>query len=641
MISLKKPASGFMFLVLFTVLSAAINAATEDSLKLEVERYKKEKDDERLGKTWISLGKLYYQDYRDTLAIASVDSAIEAFKRGNSLRNLAIAYNTKGNYVSDIGNNEEALIIYAQAEKVSREIKNDTILCYVLNNTGLVYKDIGKFKEGLEMLYETLEVKEKVGMPDKSIASTLLNIGLLLDNIGKSEDAIKYYDRAYDLKEKIGDKLGMARILANIAVIRKNELKYDEAVDLIERSNAILNENPADDLYYVNYTNLGNLKKKLGDNEAALDYLQKALGMAQKMKNANLIGDANLNIGGYYQDMGDFRKSVSYLGKSLEITEFTKSLEQMRDINLMLSQAYGELDDPKKAYAHLQQSNQYRDSIYKMEEIKAIEELKTQYETERKEKELAQKDAQLSKEQLKVKARTNVMTILGSLVLLLAITGGFFFRQQRLKQEKIKQKADLDLQNERLRISRDLHDHIGAELTMISSSLDKKAYQAENDGEKKEMEEISDYARSAMGQLRETIWAIHGSAISLEDFAAKIREYGNKIAETKSIGLNVVTSGENVQLGPAKTINLYRICQEAINNAVKYSECTEIAVKVGSSNKKLEVEISDNGKGFDVASTKSGYGLQNMKQRAEELGGSFELSSSNDRGAEIKVDVPT
>lgn len=632
-------ALGCILFPLFFVINSQVQADNIDSLKQAIVSYQKQGDNDNMATTWLTLSKAYYKAYEDSLALVAADSSIAVFTRAGNTKKLAVAIHTKASHLSDFGDNKASVTLYLEAIEAAKKVNFDTLLTYSLNNLGLVYKDIGQYKEALEALYAALELKEKIGMPDKSIASTLLNLGLVLDNLGKSEDAIKYYQRSYDLKEKLGDKLGMARILANMAVIYKNDGKHEKAVEWIGKSNDILAENPDDNLSYVNYTNLGNLSKKFGDNEAALKYLNLALQIAQKINDANKIGDANLNIGGYYQDVGDFKKSVGYLEKALEITEFTKSLEQMRDIHLMLSQAYSEIGETKKAYENLSLSNQFRDSIYKMEEIKAIEELKTQYETEKKEKELAQKEVQLSKEQLKVKNRNNWLTIFGSGILLILISGAFVVRQQQLKQEKLRQKADLDLQNERLRISRDLHDHIGAELTLISSSLDKKAYQAKNEEEKKEMEGISDYARGAMSQLRETIWAIHGETVKLEDFAIKLREYGNKITETKDIDFRVDAKGEDIVLGPAKTINLYRICQEAINNAVKYSGCSEILVSIQNNQQGLAINITDNGYGFDEKTTKSGYGLQNMKQRAEELSGNFELTSSKEKGTSIKVTI--
>lgn len=627
-------------LFLFFALNTSAQTEIVDSLKTEIENYRKQGDLEKQGINWINLSKAYYKAYEDSLAIAAVDSAIKVFTKQNNTKKLAYALHTKAGHISDFGDNETGVGLYLQAIEKAKEVKYDTLLSYSLNNLGLVYKDLGKYKEAVEVLYEALELKERIGMPEKSIASALLNLGHVLDNLGKSEDAIKYYQRSYELRKKLGDKLGMARVLANIAVIYKNQEKYDKAAELIGQSNAILAENPDDALSYVNYTNLGNLSKKFGDNAAALKNLNLALASAQKMNDANKIGDANLNMGGYYQDLGDYKKSVGPLEKALEITDFTKSFEQLRDIHLMLSQAYGQLNETKKAYDNLQLSNQYRDSIYKMEEIRAIEELKTQYETEKKEKELAQTEAQLSKEQLKVRKRNNWLTIFGSGILLILVSGGFFVRQQRLKQEKLRQKADLDLQNERLRISRDLHDHIGAELTLISSSLDKKAFQSQNEEEKKEMEGIGDYARGAMSQLRETIWAIHGETVKLEDFAIRLREYGNKMTEAKDIKFKVDVSGEDVVLGPAKTINLYRICQEAINNAIKYSGCDEISVSLRNGGQgKLTLGVFDNGNGFDVSTAKKGYGLQNMKQRAEELGGSFTIESEKEKGTGIIVRV--
>jgi len=224
-------------------------------------------------------------------------------------------------------------------------------------------------------------------------------------------------------------------------------------------------------------------------------------------------------------------------------------------------------------------------------------------------------------------------------------------KQEKLKSEaKFKEElARAELQNkiqaERVRISRDLHDHIGSQLTIITSSLDGLAYKEQDSNMKHRFEEISDHARETMAQLRETIWAMNNEAVNLDMLTAKLREYIDSalsITDLKDRTATVTNNAdEEVNLSPAETINIFRVCQEAINNAIKYAEFRNLRISINISNAQLVFSVEDDGKGFDVGSAKkSGYGLRNMGQRIKDIGGSLNLVSKPGSGSRVQINLP-
>ena len=84
-------------------------------------------------------------------------------------------------------------------------------------------------------------------------------------------------------------------------------------------------------------------------------------------------------------------------------------------------------------------------------------------------------------------------------------------------------------------------------------------------------------------------------------------------------------------------MNIYRIIQEAINNALKYAKADKISVSIDKIDEKIKIQISDNGVGFDKDSITQGNGLQNMQKRIEEIGGTFNLESELDKGTKISI----
>ena len=125
-------------------------------------------------------------------------------------------------------------------------------------------------------------------------------------------------------------------------------------------------------------------------------------------------------------------------------------------------------------------------------------------------------------------------------------------------------------------------------------------------------------------------------------FVSKLREYAGKAILPKQsvkVSSNNIT---NVQLSPAQAINLFRICQEALNNAIKYALFTEFSIFLeAKSEHQLKLELTDDGIGFDLTDKlKNGYGLANMKQRAQDIEASFEIRSIAKEGTTIVLILP-
>ena len=86
-------------------------------------------------------------------------------------------------------------------------------------------------------------------------------------------------------------------------------------------------------------------------------------------------------------------------------------------------------------------------------------------------------------------------------------------------------------------------------------------------------------------------------------------------------------------------MNIYRIIQEAVNNAIKYAEASLISVKIHSKNDVVEIEVNDNGKGFNMATVELGNGINNMKKRAEEIKAKLIIGSLENKGTQIKLTI--
>ncbi|GAB4370674.1 MAG: hypothetical protein Kow0042_13070 [Calditrichia bacterium] len=202
------------------------------------------------------------------------------------------------------------------------------------------------------------------------------------------------------------------------------------------------------------------------------------------------------------------------------------------------------------------------------------------------------------------------------------------------------------LQSERERISEELHDHIGARLSNIVTCLEIGRRYAEK-GKAREVEDnlqqLERHTRSTIEELRNTIWSLNQETGTVEALVAQIRDFVRncrQFSEIPRIQIHV-RGEEQTLLTPLQFLNLFRISQEAMNNALKYSQssCLELALEARN-RQFLRLQIRDDGKGFDLEQVErngGGYGLINIKKRAEKIGATIDLKSSERDGTMITL----
>ncbi len=209
--------------------------------------------------------------------------------------------------------------------------------------------------------------------------------------------------------------------------------------------------------------------------------------------------------------------------------------------------------------------------------------------------------------------------VLISALILLSIVGIFYLIYKRKLAKQEQQRAiEQQLQNQRIRFSRDLHDNIGSRTSLLIKNLET----LKNDKSLEEINRLQSNASDILQNLRETVWAMNEGNISIESLADKITQFAqNRLPNESSLKLEITQDiYEDRPLTAEDFLNIYRICQESINNSVKYSNAKVLKLNfVFSLTNTLKIIIKDNGDGFELNYNSSNqYGIQNMKNRAEE-----------------------
>ncbi len=208
----------------------------------------------------------------------------------------------------------------------------------------------------------------------------------------------------------------------------------------------------------------------------------------------------------------------------------------------------------------------------------------------------------------------------------------FLFQRARFKKKLRAIELQQKIQNERERISRDLHDSVGTQLSLISNNIEWIAYPLKEFTETERAEKLKSLnqkSREVISTLRESIWALNKEAITMEEFSDKLKSFIQKQLQLYThIKLQYKEDiSQNLVLGPNEALNLFRICQEGISNSLKYSDASILQVAITTTEGKYRVAISDNGKGFTMSDRNAleGHGLDNMKHRAGEIDSTLEI----------------
>lgn len=197
----------------------------------------------------------------------------------------------------------------------------------------------------------------------------------------------------------------------------------------------------------------------------------------------------------------------------------------------------------------------------------------------------------------------------------------------------------LQMQKVRNNISRDLHDEIGATLSSVNM-LSAVALKKEQDGAdvKPIIEQIKQSVQQAGESIDDIVWSVNPANDSATDTMARIRKYVTELCEAKSVNalFDFEDTGEQ-KLPMDLRRDLYLVCKEAANNALKYAEAATLKIAVAVFQSEVALTIEDDGKGFDTAMLQhnSRNGIKNMQQRVSKHAGKFRLQSSPGSGTII------
>lgn len=564
--------------------------------------------------------------------------------------------NLRGILMDIKGSSDSAQFYFKKTLDLSRKNKHKVIEVRSINNLGMLNWNQGNYKNALHYFLEGLKLNEYLPA-DKKIKTSIFynNIGLIYQELNLNEKALSYHLKAYESRVKDNLRKEQAASLNNIGICYHAMNKNEKAIESYKKGLAIAQESENIIDYYKISENIGNALQSQKKFKESISYYQKILDIKDSVAiNPKTFLGVYTGLSSAYNEIGDPKKGLFYGQKGLEIinenpdfTYYSTSLYQQ------LARSYYMLGDPLKGEYYSNQFSEVLKNKFSVDNAKSIADLEIKYQTATKEKLLAENKAKLLKNEIETRNKNALLIGLIIIIIFIGLISISIYRQQKLKTKQQKQEFQLKnaivkietqnkLQRQRLAISRDLHDNIGAQLTFIISSIDniKYAFPIKDFNLNHKLDTISDFTKSTILELRDTIWAMNSNEITFDDLHSRILNFiekAQKSQENIHFKFSIHPNLENVKLTSVTGMNVYRTIQEAVNNAIKHASAKNISIEINRISKLIHITISDDGIGFDENKVEKGNGLLNMEKRIEEIGGTVLFRKSENGGTQIDI----
>ncbi|MCB9363852.1 MAG: tetratricopeptide repeat protein [Flavobacteriales bacterium] len=382
---------------------------------------------------------------------------------------LAMINGFLGNYDKRLDYNLKAIKIYEATSNKSKAGITYAELGFAMKRRD-IYRAIVYMQKGVHLLKE---INDEV-----ALNSVYDNYGIVQEIAGNVDSAIYYYNKALDLKRNQNDSIGIPFALGHL-------------------SGAYL------------------VKK---DYKKSKEYLDESYAIRKKRNDTYGIAECLVLYADFYYAQENYKEAVEWFIECYDKAIDNKYIHLGQYAAEYAAICYSKLNNYEMALVYQKNQRSLKDSLLNESTNKTIAEIETQFETEKKETQIIEQDVLIAKKELEIKQRSYFMYALIVIGLLLFVIGFFIIKQVKFKQQKLiaanrlkdeiaKAKTKEKLNQERLRISHDLHDNIGAQLTFIISSIDNMSYflKDTNNELKTKLQELNEFSRSAIAELRVTI----------------------------------------------------------------------------------------------------------------------------------------
>jgi two-component system sensor histidine kinase UhpB len=568
-------------------------------------------------------------------ALAIAEKALQQSQRSGSETLEAFAYKTRGWSWLHKGSYDKAFSDLLRSLQLFKQLRDTLEEMYMDVNLGIAYSNHSQFVTSASYLLMA-DSLTKILNDSLIKAEVKRQMGILYREQGQYKKATAYFKESIGMFRAIGDTMQSFDAITSLCLVYMAMSLPDSSLQLLDENFPVLSQ-----LRGHNYQK-AMLQERYGDAYLATSAYERAMtsyGNALKIfaadnNRADMAYEA-MNLGKTYGRLKKYHEAENYLLVSYRLSDSLKISNYALDASAQLAQLYETTGKWQKAYHWLEKKDSLIDSLKLSDQNDKIVQLQTQYETEKKDREipLLKADQEINRATLQ---RQKVFQASAIVVVVMLLLIGFLILNRNRAVDKARRL--IELEKMRNNIARDLHDDMGSALSSIHI-ISKMAL--ENGGERQQVNEqlkkIHENSGSVLENMSDIVWTINPANDTLEKVLFKINEFAADIFEPLNIeySFNQTVNFQNVKLGLQTRKDLYLVFKEAVNNAAKYSRCKTVKINVSENDRQVEMQIIDDGIGFDRNAIKSGNGLKNMEERAGQINAALIISSRPGAGTAV------
>lgn len=546
---------------------------------------------------------------------------------------IAKAYWSSGQYYLDMNEHSNALENFDLAITYLGQVDSSTEQAQI--NKGEILTSIGYqfYKSGYngrakQLLLDAVKIREKYNR--QSVISTNYQIlGAIYKNEKRFDSALYYFRSAYEVDSALNFVTSKAGSLENMGIVYKDLGQLDKALAMFERAIEIrkqLNQPQSNLGLYVNISNVYILNKEYDQAEK---YLQKALTMTEGLKGAeNIRVMAFQNMAELHAQKGMYKEAYDYHIQYKNAADSLTSLQIKKD-----QAAFDKRLELTEKNARLALSQE------------TIKNQKAQNEKQKK---------------------ILIVTTIGIIALIILVIVIFLYGKQKRKNQKLifdseqekRQNEILKLLNaneisnmnafmkgqekERSRIASDLHDRLGSLLSTVKLHFSALQVSLEQSGSE-HLDSLNNTIAlldKSVDEVRSVSHNLTKGVITQFGLLAAVETIQEAINATGKLKMVVVDTGFDTRLESEVEINLFRVIQEMVTNAIKHARAKELIIQFVQNDDSINIIVEDDGVGFNPNQINSdGIGLQNMYNRINEIGATYNLDTKIGNGTTYVIEL--
>lgn len=602
-------------------------------------------DDSTQVKNLLDLGYNYEQVYPDS-AILTYNKAYDIAKKRELYFFAGKANQYKGIVYSDMGRYDSAIYYYEKSKQYFSKVNDQKVLADVDVNIGNVYSLKAEYTNTVEYYLKALIIYDSINETVNSLVA-YGNIATIFEKINRFDEAKSYYYKSIEIAKKIKDSTQLIYNYYNLSSLYLKQGKNDSVISVLTKAKPFLSKNS--NLHLSFLINYGESQYFLETKsyKKAIELADKALEIEKKINDPNYLAMSHILLAKCQMFLNRLESAEKNVQAAIEVGINNK--EVLMSAYSLLSDVFKAKKNYKGALINKETYFKFYDSIINEKQRNTINSLNVRYETEKKDKEIAQQQLTLETQEIELQQKRtqySIMTGIAIFLLVSSLLGWFLYqqRQKRKNQEILTLKREQQVktleslmegeEKERYRIAKELHDGVNGDLSAIkyklTSMLEHKTTVVNEVVAM--IDKSSEQVRAISHNLVPPSLEKFNLIEALEDYCATMNDAHQPIINFQHIGTRPELSKNN-------EINIYRIIQELVSNSIKHSGAEEITVQLSSHEKQIQITVEDNGTGFNPNDIKSkGIGFKNIASRIDYLNATKDLVS-NAKGTSYTIEI--